>query len=352
MTVELQTCTRCLIPQTQETISFDSEGVCNICHGIETKHAVDWPWRYEVLQALADEIRGSGAYDCIVPFSGGKDSTFTLWYIVRQLHLNPLVVRFDHGFLRETVLANTQRTVEALGVDLMSFKPSREVTSKTMLESLKRKGDFCWHCHTGIFAYPMQVAQEKGIDTLFWGEPSAEYGAYYTYDNDEQADEQRFNLFINLGITAPDMAQMTGLEPRKLAPMTFPKMPSVRSLFLGSYIPWDVRSQVAIIKRELGWQGDTVEGIPPEYDYEKIECQMQGVRDYLRFLKRGYGRTAHLASIDIRNGRLTREEGAAMVERYDGKRPASLDGFLEYVGIDETEFNDIARSHVIAPWTG
>ena len=63
----------------------------------------------------------------------------------------------------------------------------------------------------------------------------------------------------------------------------------MRSVCLGSYIPWDVKQQVEIIQRELGWQGDAVEGVPPEYDYEKIECFMQGVRDYLKFLKRGYG---------------------------------------------------------------
>ena len=95
--------------------------------------------------------------------------------------------------------------------------------------------------------------------------------------------------------------------------------------------------------------GDKVEGVPEEYDYEKIECYMQGVRDYLKFLKRGIGRTNHLASIDIRNGRLTREEGLKLMKENDGKRPASLDLFLKYLDINEDEFNEIVKMHVVSP---
>src|SRR5262249_12286263 len=112
----------------------------------------------------------------------------------------------------------------------------------------------------------------------------------------------------------------------------------------------DTARQAALIQRELGWQGDAVEGVPAAYGFEKIECFMQGVRDYLRFLKRGYGRTAHLTSLDIRNGRLARAEAEELVRRYDGKRPASLDLFREYVGIDEDEFHRIALSHAVSPW--
>ena len=83
--------------------------------------------------------------------------------------------------------------------------------------------------------------------------------------------------------------------PRDLDPFSYPPREELRALkyrsvCLGCYIPWDVKKQVEIIKRELGWQGEQVEGVPPEYDYEKIECFMQGVRDYLKFIKRGYSR--------------------------------------------------------------
>ena len=346
-----------MLPETHETIVYDAKGVCNVCRGQEYKQEkVDWARRKAELLELIEKYRGKYDYDCLVPFSGGKDSTFTLYNLVVEHKLKPLVVQFDHGFMRPNLRANNERTFKKLGVDALSFKPNWHVVRKLMLESLKRKGDFCWHCHTGIFSYPMQLAVKLNVPLLFWGEPSAEYTSYYSYEEPEEVDEKRFNRFVNLGINADDMQGMVaGLTARDLAPFRYPALKDlrrvgVRSVCLGSFIPWDVKSQVELIRTELGWEGDKVEGVPAGYPYEKIECFLQGVRDYLKYIKRGYGRTAHLASIDIRNGRLDRGTAAKLVAEHDGRRPASLDLFLKYLDISEEEFNAIALTHVISPW--
>lgn len=352
----LRRCTRCLIPETHETLIFDERGICSVCRSREAKQKIDWGQRKRDLGDLIEQHRGKYPYDCLVPFSGGKDSTFTLYHLVTEYKVKPLVVQFDHGFLRPNLLENNVRTLKKLGVDFLSFRPNWHVVQKLMLEALKRKGDFCWHCHTGVFAYPMQIAVKFNVPLIFWGEPSAEYTAYYSYDQPEEVDERRFNRFVNLGITAEDMEGMIpGLDPRDLDPFRYPSLKELRrlefrSVCLGSYIPWDVKRHVDVIQRELGWQGDEVEGVPALYPYEKIECAMQGVRDYLRYLKRGYGRTAHLVGIDLRNDRLDPDEARRLIAEHDGKRPASLDVFLEYTGLDEEEFLDIALSHVVDPW--
>jgi N-acetyl sugar amidotransferase len=355
--ITLRTCSRCMTPETHETVTFDEEGVCNVCRQHEHKKGViDWNKRKEELASLVAEYKGKYAYDCIVPFSGGKDSTFTLYNLVTEWKVKPLVVQFDHGFMRPNLLENNLRTFKKLGVDVLSFRPNWHVVRQVMLESLKRKGDFCWHCHTGIFAYPMQIAVKFNVPLLFWGEPSSEYTSYYGYDEDEEVDERRFNRFVNLGITADDMLGMVpGLEARDLDPFRYPPLKElrrlrVRSVCLGSYIPWDTKAQSELITDKLGWHGDEVEGVPSDYSYEKIECFMQGIRDYLKYLKRGYGRTAHLASIDIRNGRMARKRALELVSEYDGRRPASLDLFLSYVGITEEQFHEIAAGHAVAPW--
>ena len=77
-----------------------------------------------------------------------------------------------------------------------------------MLESLKRRGDFCWHCHVGISAFPINTAIEKKIPLLFYGEPSSEYSSYYSYDTIEMLDVEKFNRISNLGINAEDMLEM------------------------------------------------------------------------------------------------------------------------------------------------
>jgi N-acetyl sugar amidotransferase len=354
----MKRCTRCNLPETHETITFDAEGVCNICRQQDHKQgAIDWSRRKLELDALVEQYRGKHDYDCIVPFSGGKDSTWTLYYLVKEYGLKPLVVRFDHGFLRPNLEENVRRTIRKLGVDMLSFTPNWKVVQKLMLQSFLEKGDFCWHCHSGIFSYPMWVALEKRVPLIFWGEPSAEYTAYYDYNQVEEVDEKRFNRYVNLGITADDMfVRLEGkVDERDLKPYRYPPAKALRelgyrSVCLGSYVPWDVPVQSATIARELGWKGDRVENVPPQYSYEKIECYMQGVRDYIKYIKRGYTRPSHLVALDIRAGRLAKEEGERLIAEYEGKRPPSLDLFLAYVGLTEQEFLDIAMSHQVSPY--
>jgi N-acetyl sugar amidotransferase len=355
---EPRRCARCLLLETHDTIVFDEAGVCNVCRNIEHKQRqIDWPAREREFAAILGEYRGRHAYDCIVPFSGGKDSTFTLWALVVRYGVKPLVVCFDHGFMRPGVLANTERAIQRLGVDLLKFRPSFAVVQKLMRESLRRKGDFCWHCHTGIFSFPMQTALRFQVPLVVWGQPNTEYNAYFRMDEPELVDEKRFNRYVNLGITAEDMVGMLedgtvtlrDLEPFRYPPREALRALGYRSICLGTYIPWDVKEQTRIIEKELGWEGDAVEGVPEGYRYEKIECAMQGVRDYLRFLKRGMGRTNHLASIDIRDGRLSREDGLRLMAAHDGKRPASLDVFLRMTGLSEDEFHGIALEHAVDP---
>lgn len=354
----MKRCIKCVLPETHETIVFDEKGVCNICRQHEYKQtAIDWTAKKKELDELINAYRGKYAYDCIVPFSGGKDSTWTLYYLVKECGLKPLVVRFDHGFLRPNLHENTIRVIRKLGVDLHVFTPNWKVVQKLMLLSFLEKGDFCWHCHTGIFSYPMWVAIRYNIPLIFWGEPSSEYTSYYSYDQPEEVDEKRFNRFINLGITSDDMyIRLEGrVDQRDLMPFKYPPLKelrkiSYRSVCLGSYIPWDVRKQASIIQKELGWKGDAVENVPSEYSYEKIECYLQGVRDYIKYIKRGYTRPSHLVSLDIRNHRLNRDEAMKVVEKYEGKRPPSLDIFLQYIGLTEDEFNEIAMSHCVSPY--
>jgi len=353
----MRRCAKCVLPETHETIAFDDEGVCNICRQQEVKReSIDWDQRKRDLNDLIAAYRGKGDYDCLVPFSGGKDSTWTLYYLMKEYKLKPLVVRFDHGFLRPTVQRNTVRVLRKLGADFHDFTPNWKVVRKLMLQSFLEKGDFCWHCHTGIFSYPMRVAIRFQTPLIFWGEPSAEYTAYYDYDQPEEVDEKRFNRFVNLGISAQDMLIRLGgaVNERDLTPFTYPPLRDLRqlryrSVCLGSYIPWDVKKHVRIIKDELGWEGERVENVPPQYDYEKIECYLQGVRDYIKFIKRGYTRPSHLATLDIRHQRMGRAEAMDLIAQYENKRPPSLELFLSFVGLTEEEFMEIALSHAVSP---
>ena len=293
-----------MLPETHETIEFDKQGICNICRQHEyKKDNIDWDEKLKDFEKILEVYRGKNTYDCIVPFSGGKDSVYTLWKLVKIFKLKCLVVSFDHGFYRPKLVENRERVFKKLGVESIIYRPNWLTVRKTMLETLLRKGDFCWHCHSGIFAYPMQVAINYKVPLVIWGEPQAEYTAYYSYEDtlneEEEVDEKRFNRFVNLGITADDMEGMINdseMDSRDLEPFTYPKLRDLkkinyRSICLGSYIPWDVKKQVQIIKDELGWEEDLNAGIPPDY----VQCKaFVIILDTLR-----EGMDAHLTSLQL-----------------------------------------------------
>jgi N-acetyl sugar amidotransferase len=352
----LERCTRCTLPITWETLYFDEDGVCNICHNWQQKqHTVNWEEREQQFLQIAREAKAlNKEYDCILPFSGGKDSTYTLWAIVKKYGLKPLVVSFDHHFYRPRTLENRTRTFRKLGVDVITFTPNWHIVKKLMLESLIRKGDFCWHCHAGVFSYPMQIAVKYEIPLIIWGEGGGEYEGYFKFEDIEQTDEWKYNRRIILGMRAEDVAGFIGVEPRDLTPYTYPPKADldrigVKSVPLGNYVSWDVQKHVEINKSELGWLEDEMESAYPGETYEKIECMFEGLRDYVKYIKRGFSRMTHLTTLDIRHGRFTREKAMEYIERYEGKKPQSLQVFLEYLEITEEEFNAICVKHLIPP---
>lgn len=360
----LKRCTKCMLPETYETIEFDEFGVCNICRSAEYKTGkIDWSERKIMLDEIIELHRGKFDYDCIVPFSGGKDSTFQLLYLIKEYNLKVLVVRFNHGFMRPTIEENVKTTLKKLGADMIEFTPNWKIVKKLMKESFIRKTDFCWHCHTGIYSYPVRIAIKFNVPLIFYGEPLAEFSAYYDYINNEidYEDEKKFNLVRNLGISADDMHGMISTEEkpidkRELMPYTYPERADMRKmkilpLTLGSFIPWDHVNQTELIKNELGWKSDELEGVPKgcNSSCEKIECFMQGPRDYIKFTKRGYSRVSQITSLDIRTNRMTRDDAEKIVE-YEGRRPQSVDILLEYIDMSKEEFEKILTQHAIPPY--
>ena len=362
---KLKKCIKCQLPETYETIEFDKNGACNICEVAKKKKDIDWGKRKILLDRIINEHRGKYTYDCIIPFSGGKDSVFQLYYLMKEYKIKPLLVRFNHGFIRKTIQENVDKILKKLGVDFIDFTPNWKIVKKVMLESFRRKTDFCWHCHTGIYSYPIRLALMHKVPLIFYGEPQAEFNTYYDYNTDvdglDLENEERFNMLRTLGITAEDMHGMIDspedpVDKRDLIPYTFPDIKELEELkympvSLGSFIPWDHHKNTEIIKKELGWKIDELEGVPTEINQhgEKIECFMQGTRDYIKFLKRGYSRVSQINSLNVRNKRISPEKAKEINAKYDGKKPPSLEIFLEYMGLSEKEFNEIVDRTVIPP---
>lgn len=362
---EIKRCSKCLMVETNETMTFDDQGVCNICQSYTQRDQWSLEERENEFLDIIEPYRGKHAYDAIVPFSGGKDSAWVAYVLAKKYKMKILLVTYDSNFRRPLHLRNIDRLVRKLDCDHVTFRSNNSVIRKTMLETLKRKGDFCWFCHTGVCSFPMKTAIMYKVPLIIWGEPNSEYAAYTRYEVEARrvgeepvGTEKAFNRIMNLGINAKDMLGFVdGVEDRDLEPFRFPELHefkdliqmNYRNICLGDYFKWDPIRQIKILEKELGWTSAEVEGLHPMYSGEKVECYLQGVRDYLRYIKRGYSRTNQRSNAEIRRGVLDRNE-ALEQEKFDARKPASLPVILDFLGITEEEFNEIALSHTISPW--
>ena len=357
----MKRCNRCLLPETVETICFDSEGICNICNSVLVqKPSVDWDLRLSKLDLLVSNLKTGKRYDLLIPFSGGKDSTYQLYFMRKRYpHLKILAVTFDHLFFRKAIIDNNTKTFANLGVDRITFSPNWHIVRQLMNRSLRDKGDFCWHCHSGIYSFPLHTAYQYEIPLILWN-ADGEGNAYFQLKEFPEIDLTLFNRYVNLGISADDMHIRLGgsqkVDRRDLWQYSFPtpdEYPSfkVRSLSLSSYIPWDWKEIYSIIHQDLGWECDDVENLPPQYSYTKIECWMQGVRDYIKYIKRGYSRPSQMVAVDLRDGSLNTQGAQKIIDDWECIEPFALNLLLEYLDMSSDEFYNLCTKHSISPWT-
>lgn len=347
-------CSRCVFPESKPDLHIDDEGVCSACRTADRKaREIDWPARRQAFFELIEHYRrppGAG-YDCLIPVSGGKDSTYQVHFMTQECGFNPLCVCFETT--RPTALG--QRNLDnlsRLGVDVIHFKKNHEAYRKMVIEGFYRVGDEMWPNHLAIFTVPVRFAINFKIPLIVWGEnPQMEYGAPPQYEEIPHLDRRWLEEFGGLlGNRISDMLGAHGLTERELTPYFYPsdeemKDARIRGVFLGYYFFWDARAQLEVV-RQRGFsvkEDGPVEGTYT--NYENLDEEMHGLHDYLKFVKYGFGRATDHACIDIRNGRLTREEALELVRQHDGKYPwLSVRAFSEYAGLPLEEIDRVLDS--------
>ncbi len=340
-------CTRCCVPETQEGVEFDELGVCTACRSSEEKMHIDWIHREKQLRAILEEAKsksGNG-YDCVLPISGGKDSFFQAHVLVKVYGLKPLAVTFSHNWFSETGFYNLQRCLEVFDLDHLQFTPARGLVNRLAKKSLGAIGDSCWHCHSGVGAFPMQVATRFKIPLLVWGESIAENDGRASYQCPGQKFDRDYFTKVSARLTAHEMIG-DQLSAKDLHPFELPSYEEIEStgvwgIHLGDYMFWDDERQTEWIREVYGWRETEMEGAYK--GYKSAECIMAGMHDFTCYLKRGFGRSTWQASVDVRNGLLTRNEGFDLIRRHDQERPEALDYYLKITGLTETEFYDAMR---------
>ncbi|TGK51937.1 N-acetyl sugar amidotransferase [Leptospira kanakyensis] len=344
-------CTRCVMPHTKPDLHLDDEGICNACRSYEKRTEVEWVSRGKELDLIIEKYKNKGSnWDCIVPVSGGKDSTYQVVRMI-QLGLNPLCVTATTCDLSAIGRKNIEN-IKKLGVDLVEFSPNPIVRAQLNKIGLSEVGDIAWPEHVGIFTIPIRAAVQFNIPLVVWGENSQnEYGGPAAAAENNVLTRRWLEEFGGLlGLRVSDLSATYGINEKNLIPYQYPtdeelKRVGVTGLFLGHYLPWDGLSN-ALIAQANGFHsyGEPCEG--SMVDYENLDNHFHGIHDYFKFLKFGFARATDQASLHIRRGRITRKDGMEVVRERDGKFPwtylgKSLEAMLDKIDVSLPEFQKI-----------
>jgi len=345
-------CTVCFLPSTKPDLYFDDKGVCAACIAFSERKVVDWRKRELEFREIIERVRATGKskWDCVVPVSGGKDSTAQVLKVLEH-GLNPLCVTSTTCDLSEIGRKNIEN-IKSLGVDYMEFSPNPIVRAKLNKIGLDQVGDISWPEHVGIFTIPVRAAVQFGVPLIIWGENSQnEYGGPAGASSNNILNRRWLEEFGGLlGLRVSDMTESYGIREIDLIPYSYPTdeellAVGVTGLFLGYYFPWDGFTNYFLAQaRGFNSFGKVIEG--SVVDYENLDNHQTGIHDYFKFLKFGFGRTTDLVSVSLRRGRITRKQGLELIKLHDGKYPWTyldkpLDQILEKIDVTFEEFNDI-----------
>lgn len=348
-------CTKCVYPSVSAVpLEFNERGVCTGCQVAEAKAAIpraEWDRRKKLFKAILEKYacQDGSRYDCVIPVSGGKDSYFQTHVVKNELGFNPLLVTYNGNNYTEPGWRNVHRMKEAFGVDHVFYSPSVSVLQKLNRLGLTIMGDMNWHAHVGITTLPVRVAAQFKIPLVIWGEHGyLDQGGQFTMnDFPEMAYRDRlehfargyeWTYFVGLeGITAQDMLVYQYPSDEELYDL------DLRGIYLGNYVHWEANEHGRMVVEKYGFQ---VSDTPFDRTYRRMsnldDMHENGVHDYLKFIKFGYGRCSDHASKDIRAGLTTRERGVELVRQYDHVKPRDLQRWLAYTGMTEEEFDRIA----------
>lgn len=348
----LRYCVRCVMPDSKPDLLIDDSGVCSACRSYEFRAEVDWDQRLSELLTILDRHRNQSGehWDCIVPVSGGKDSTYQ---VVRMLQfgMNPLCVTATTCDLTPIGRKNLEN-LRRLGVDHVEFSPNPVARAVLNRIGLTQVGDISWPEHVGIFTIPVRAAVQFEVPLIVWGENSQnEYGGPAAAAENNVLTRRWLEEFGGLlGLRVADLIGQEGLKRRDLIPYTYPndaelERIGVTGLFLGHYIPWDGLANALVSQANgLTTYPTTVEG--SLVSYENLDNHQTGIHDYFKFLKFGFGRATDLASLHVRRQRMSREDALSTVRRLDGRFPWSylgkdLEDILEPLDMSTDEFIDV-----------
>lgn len=354
---KIQYCTKCVYPGISAVpLTFDEQGVCSGCRTSIQKEEINWKERKKLFEDIIEEYKNKDEknYDCIIPVSGGKDSYFQTYIIKNIYKLNPLLVTYNANNYTPTGMKNLLNMREAFGVDHIFFTPSIDTLKKMNRLGMLIMGDMNWHAHAGIFTYPIRVAVQQNVPLMIWGEHGfMDLGGMHSY-NDFVEFTYRFRHEHGLrGYEWYDFLEKAHnygeeLSTKDLIPWMYPSLNEiervgVRGIYISNYFRWEANEHGPLMQKLYGFKEAEV---PFERTYRTLsnldDLHENGIHDYMKYMKFGYGRATDHTCKDIRAGKMTREQAIDIVRKMDHIKSKDLYRWLDYVGWTEEFFDEVA----------
>lgn len=341
-------CRTCILPDTRPNLTINENGDCN-CFVANKRIQIDWSSREQSFREVVANAKKLGrTYDCVIPVSGGKDST---WQVIKALEygLHPLCVTWRTPARSPLGQKNLDNLI-SLGVDHIDLSINPTVERLFTLKSFKKFGSPVIPMHMAIHALPVQIALEKNIPLILWGENSAvEYGGDdESLKGEEITRDWLMKYGVTHGTTSADWVD-DELSDSDMAPYAWPeedeiKESKLKAVFLGQYFKWDP-TLTAHVARQHGFEAAS-QPVVGYFNFADVDdAFLMCIHHWMKWYKFGFTRTWDNLSIEIRAGRLKRSEAIEIVEQIGNETPINeISEFCKFVQISTDEFFAIAET--------
>lgn len=337
------------------SMNIDEEGVCDACRNAEQKDNINWEEREKALLKLLDKYRrNDGHYDCLVPGSGGKDSAYQSHVLKYKYGMNPLTITWPPILYTDYGYKNWKNWIDS-GFDNISFNRNGEVMKLLTKLSIENLLHPFQTFILGQKNLAPKIAALYDIPLIFYGENEAEYGnpiadnntslrskSYFSYDN--------INDIYLGGVSVKELYENYNLKFEDIKPFlpiedSILKEKDLNIHYLGYYLKWTPQEVYYYAVENTGFKARPFRTQGTYSKYNSIDDKIDDLHYYTTYIKFGIGRATYDASQEIRNKHITREEGEALVNRFDGEFPDRyFSETMEYLGINEDHFYDLCNN--------
>lgn len=346
------------------TMAINEDGVCDACRQAEVKEKINWKKREDELLKLLDKYRkNDGSYDCIVPGSGGKDSAYQAHVLKYKYGMHPLTITWQPIMYTDYGYRNFKNWIEVGGFDNLSFKQNGRVMKLLTKLSIENLLHPFQTFILGQKNLAPKIALKYGIPLIFYGENEAEYGNPIVENSLSLRDKSYFSI-KNLddvylaGVSIKDLREKYKIDLADLkaflpAGRSELEKSNIEVHYLGYYLKWTPQEVYYYAVEHTGFQARPFRTQGTYSKYNSIDDKIDDLHYYTTYMKFGIGRATYDASQEIRNKHLTRQEGQALVKRFDGEFPDRyFQEIMDYIGMTSEEFFKLCdQAHSPHLWT-